>query len=209
MEKVFQNLYRAGNALNRRGQSHSYLLVRKEGNILIGHQSGPTPAEIREIKKLGGIDYQFICHNHDTLREGMHEKLHAKFGCELYHHLCERKAVRRKTKCAQSLFDDDGMALGSDFEAHYFPACTEGHSVYRWRSRGKYFLFTSHSMYIHDNQWDIHCRIRPKVADVAKLQVDYVFPGYTGLEDPAFYRLDDKLKRSFGRSIRKKLKEAA
>ena len=130
-------------------------------------------------------------------------------GGTLHHHEGEKKAVRRKTKCPQEPFGDEEMRLGSDFEAHYFPTCTEGHSVYRWKSRGRYFLFTSHSMYIQDDAWAIHCRICPQAAAVAKLEVDYVFPGYTALEEVAFYRLDDKLKRSFGRTIRKKLKEAA
>ena len=64
-------------------------------------------------------------------------------------------------------------------------------------------------MYIQDDAWAIHCRFCPQAAAVAKLEVDYVFPGYTALEEVAFYRLDDKLKRAFGRTIRKKLKEAA
>ena len=208
MERIFANLYRCGSTPNKRGLSHSYLLVRKEGNLLVCHQSGPSAADMKEIKKLGGIDSQFICHNHDTLRNGLHEELHAKFGCELHHHLGEKKAVRRKTKCPQNLFGDEGLNVGSDFQALYFPACTEGHSVYRWRSRGKYSLFTSHSMYIHDNKWNIHCRVRPQAAEVAKLQVDYVFPGYTALEDESFYRLDDRLKRSFSRTIRARLKAA-
>lgn len=64
-------------------------------------------------------------------------------------------------------------------------------------------------MYIRDNKWNIACRLRPQVAKVAKLQVDYVFPGYTGLEDETFYRLNDQLKKSFGRTLRAKLKSAA
>ena len=85
-EKVFQNLYRVDGALNKRGQSYTYLLVRKEGNILIGHQSVPSAADIREVKKLGGIAHQFICHSHHTLRDGEdkardpHAELHAAFG---------------------------------------------------------------------------------------------------------------------------------
>jgi hypothetical protein len=209
MERIFANLYRCGSTPNRRGLSHSYLLVRKEGNLLICHQTGPSAADIKEIKKLGGIDKQFLCHNHDTLRDGLHEELHAKFGCELYHHEDERKKVRRKTKCPQVTFDEKGLQLGSDFEALYFPACSEGHSIYRWKSRGKYFMITSHSMYIHDDKWDIQCRIRPAAAKVAKLHVDYVFPGYTGVEDESFYRINDKLQKSFGRTIRAKLKSAA
>ena len=141
--------------------------------MLVCHQSGPNAADIKEIKKLGGIDSQWICHNHDTLRDGLHEKLHKQFGCELRFHSVERPKVRKKTKCPLDPFDGDQPEVGSDFQALYFPACSEGHSVYRWR----YYLFTSHSMYIEDNKWQIQCRIRPQAAKVAKLPVDYVFPG--------------------------------
>ena len=44
MEKLFHNLYRTGTSANKRGFSHSYLLVRKEGNLLICHQQGPSAA---------------------------------------------------------------------------------------------------------------------------------------------------------------------
>ena len=50
--------------------------------------------------------------------------------------------------------------------------------------------------------------MRPPAAEVAKLQVDYIFPGYTAIEDASFYRLDDRLKRSFSRTIRARLRAA-
>ena len=76
MERVLTNLYRIG-APNRRGTSYTYLLVRKDGNLLIGHQSQPSKRDIGEIEKLGGIDSQWICHQHDTLTDDVHEDLHA------------------------------------------------------------------------------------------------------------------------------------
>ena len=79
MERIFANLYRCS-APNRRGTSHTYLLVRKEGNLLIGHQTAPQPEDFDEIEKLGGIHSQWICHHHDTIRNGVHEALHARFG---------------------------------------------------------------------------------------------------------------------------------
>ena len=155
MERIFANLYRCGGAPNKRGMSHTYLLVRKEGNLLVCHQSGPSKMEMGEIEKLGGIDSQWICHFHDTLLDGLHEKLHKRFGCMLHHNSIDRKGVRKKTKCPSVPFEDEGCQYGSDFEALHFPTCTAGHSVYRWRHRGKYYLFTSHAIYMRDNKWDL------------------------------------------------------
>ena len=62
MERVFANLYRIGGVKNSRGASYSYLLLRKGGNLLVCHQSGPSEQEIAEIEQLGGIASQWICH---------------------------------------------------------------------------------------------------------------------------------------------------
>jgi len=63
-------------------------------------------------------------------------------------------------------------------------------------------------MYMHDNKWDIHCRPHPESAKLEKLQIDYVFPGYTAVEDDAFYRLNDQTRKSFSKTLRAKLKAA-
>jgi len=207
MERIFANLYRIG-APNRRGASYTYLLVRKEGNVLVCHQTRPSDEDIDKIGQLGGIDSQWVCHNHDTVGDGFHEDMHARFGCMIHHHRDERKAVRRKTKCPEVQYGDEGLQLGSDFEAFYFPACTVGHSVFRWRYRGKYYLFTSHAMYLHDNKWDIQCRPHPEAAKLDKLQVDYVFPGYSEPDEDGFYRLNDQTRKSFSRALRAKLNAA-
>jgi len=173
MERIFANLYRVG-AENRRGTSHTYLLVRKEGNLLVCHQTRPSD-----------------------------EDMHARFGCEFHHHRDERKAVRKKTKCPEVQYGDDGLQFGPDFEALYFPACTVGHSVFRWRYRGKYYLFTSHAMYLRDNKWDIQSRPGPEATKLEKLRVDYVFPGYSNPDEDGFYRLNDQTKKSFSKTLRK------
>lgn len=203
MERIFSNLYRFS-APNRRGESHTYLLLRKTGNLLVCHQTRPPAEHIKEIEKLGGVDSQWICHNHDTVKDGFHEEMHDRFGCMIHHHQDERKAVRRKTKCPQAQYDNEGLQHGDDFEALYFPACTVGHSVFRWKNRGKYYLFTSHAIYNRNNEWDIHCRPQPEAAQLEKLHVDYVFPGYTSPEEDSFYRLNDQTRKSFAKALKAK-----
>ena len=215
MERIFANLYRFGGAPNKRGTSHTYLLVRKEGSLLVCHQSGPSAGDMDEIERLGGLDSQWVSHHHDINRDGLHQDLHDRFGCKLHHHRTDRRGVRGKTKCPVVQFGDEGVRHGSDFEALFFPTCSAGHSVYRWRHRGRYYLFTSHAIYLRDNKWNLQFnphRVslwRPQLAELAKLRVDYVFPGYIGPGEEPFYRLDDQLKRSLSRALRAKFKQTA
>ena len=81
MERVVSNLYRIGGEPDKGVQSHSYLLVRKTGNLFICHQSVPTPEDVKEIKQLGGIASQWVCHHHDANRKGRHDGLFKTFGC--------------------------------------------------------------------------------------------------------------------------------
>jgi len=215
MERIFASLYRLGSAPNRRGLSHSYLLLRKEGNLLVCHQSGPSAEDFDEIEKLGGIESQWISHQHDTIRGSLHEDLYTRFGCKLHHHRADSSGVRRKSKCPYVRFEDDGLEHGSDFEAVYLPTCTVGHTVFRWRNRGKYFLFTSHALYRQNNKWALqfakHHRSHwlPHLAKLGKLRVDYVFPGYTEVHAEGFYRLDDQMRNSLSRALRTRFKAAS
>jgi hypothetical protein len=201
MERVFANLYRMG-AGNKRGVSYTYLLVRKEGNILVCHQTRPSDADMEEIDGLGGIGSQWVCHNHDVVRNGFHEAAYERFGCSLHHHKGERQAVRKKTKCPLETFGDEGLIFDTDFDALFFPACTAGHSLYRWKYRGKYYLFTSHAMYLNEGDWRIQCRPQPEAARIDKLQIDYVFPGYSPPQEQGFYRLDDRTRKALSEKIR-------
>jgi hypothetical protein len=208
VERIFANLYRIG-APNRRGISYTYFLVRKAGNLLVCHQSAPSAADIKQMQSLGGVDSQWICHHHDTIRDGSsHEKLHDRFGCVLHHHKTDRTGVRKRAKCPAEQFGDDGCQYGDDFEAMFFPTCTAGHSVFRWRSRGKYYLFSSHAIYMRDSKWDLHfnehrvSQWSPRREQLGKLRLDYVFPGYSSPEDSGFYRLNDQTRRSFARALK-------
>jgi glyoxylase-like metal-dependent hydrolase (beta-lactamase superfamily II) len=163
---------------------------------------------------MGGLESQWVCHSHDLIRGSLHQDLHDRFGCPLHYHKIDRPRVRKKTKCPSVEFEGDGTQHGSDFEALFLPTCTAGHSIYRWRSRGKYFLFTSHAIYQRDSAWNLqfnqsHIADWSQLATLAKFRVDYVFPGYTAVDEADFYRLDDRARKSFSRALRAKLKQAA
>jgi len=70
-------------------------------------------------------------------------------------------------------------------------------------------------MYYRDNEWDLRFNSNvadywlPQVHTLANLQVDYLFPGYTSVEEPAFCQLDKKAKESLSDAVKAKSREAA
>ncbi|NKB66383.1 MAG: hypothetical protein GKR89_04940 [Candidatus Latescibacteria bacterium] len=210
MERIFANLFRisAPRGKTGKGLSHTYFLKRKKGNILISHKAVPTPEDLAEIEAMGGIESQWVCHTHDLLRGSSHKKLHAQFGCTLHYHGIERPHVEKKIKCPTDHHGNEGLQYGSDFEVFYWPTCTSGHCIFRWRSQGKYYLFTSHSIFLSDNEWKIDTNkwhledLRPQLARLRKLRMDYVFPGYSLAREIGFYRLNDQTRKSFAKALK-------
>ena len=202
MEQILRQVIRFTGPFTKKELGHSYLLLRDEGNILVACHSGPeSPEELDEVEKLGGISSQWVCHQHDVNRNGLHERLHDRFGCSLHHHERDRSGVSKRTTCPVDPFGDDGANVGSDFEAHYYPACMDGHSIYRWNMGGKYLLITAHSFYLRDGEWNLFVPegprlrrelMRPQLPKIAKLKVDFVMPGYSAVSDEGetFYKLN-------------------
>jgi hypothetical protein len=206
MERVFTNLYRIG-APHSMGMSYTYCLVREGGNLLICHGTQLSAKDMGVIAELGGLDSQWICHQHDVMPGAVHEALYHRFGCVLHHHSQDRPAVRKKTKCPVEQHGDEGLEYAPDFEVIYWPSCTSGHCIFRWQNRGRYYLFTSHAIYSRDGQWELQCNkrriehLRPHATRLAAKQVDYVFPGYSPVEESGFYRLSGQTRKSLAEAM--------
>jgi hypothetical protein len=206
MEKVFTNIYRMGKSSRTRGASYTYFLKRAKGNLLICHQTPPTDEDLDEIETLGGIDSQWVCHSHDAIKGTTHKQIHERFGAPLHVHRIDRGRVLSKARCEMDIFEGDGTTLGDDFEAFFLPTCSPGHSIYRWKSRGKYYLFTSHAMYYRDDAWDLqfnqHNDWHRQVGPLSKQHIDYVLPGYSPSEEKGFYSLDDDMRQGLTKALR-------
>ena len=69
-------------------------------------------------------------------------------------------------------------------------------------------LFTSHAIYMRDNEWNLLFNPhrmdswRPQLARLGKLRVDYVFPGYSSPDETGFYRLNDQTRKSLAKALR-------
>lgn len=215
MERIFPNLYRFdfGPRGPENSMSHSYLLVRKAGNLLICHcYRGTSVMDYAdEVDKLGGIDLQFVPHFHDAKRGDLHQDLYDRFGCELSYHEGERKSIRTKTKCPAEEFGDAGLKLGSDFEAHYFPGHTPGMSIFSWQYRGKTFLFPSHVIGLQEGEWRVtyapHLvpKQKSRFMELAKMDVDYWVRGGSADGRKEYHALSTTEKKALQKTLREKI----
>ena len=214
MERIFANLYRFSDGPRgpAKKMSYTYLLVRKQGNLLIRHWGlSSVFGYLDAIEELGGIDQQFVAHHHDAKRGDLHARLHARCGCKLNYHQAERRAVRIKTKCPEQEYGDEGLQLGSDFEAHFFPGHTAGMSIFHWRNRGKHFLFPSHVIQYHNDEWYVQfdpllmSNLHAQFADLATLPVDYLLPGASAGDKEPIHQFTDSTRKLFHRTLRAKL----
>jgi hypothetical protein len=130
--------------------------VRKEGNLLLpsGDGGGTVADLLNDIEALGGVDTQFVTHNHDV-NGPFQEAVYDRFEAKLSYHVAEHNAVVEKTKCPSVEFGDEGVQLGSDFQALYFPSCCAGSSLYYWQDSGNHFLFTSHVINMVEDGWQV------------------------------------------------------
>lgn len=219
MQKIFPSLYRAdfGPRGADKQMSHSYLLVRKQGNLLICHcnRGSNILDHLDEIEALGGIDTQFVPHFHDAKRGDLHQQLYDRFGCEICYHEGERQSMRTKTKCPEREFGNEGLQLGSDFEAHFFPGHTPGMSVFTWKHRGKRFLFPSHVIGLEDKAW--RTSFAPHLApdqksrfgELAKMDIDVWVRGGSAEGRQAYHVLTSMEKKALKRVLREKINPKA
>ena len=214
-KQIFANLYRIDSHLRKKSGkvSYSYLLVRKQGNLLICNQQSLVDGCLEEIDALGGIDTQLIARYTDSKRGDYHDMLHRRFGCKLCYHEAERSMTRTKTKCPAVTFGDDGLEIGADFKAHLFSNHhRSGACLFSWRYRGKNYLFSGGGAKPGDDEWDMHFdpelwpEKRALFGELLKLKLDYMLPDSSAAGEEDIHRFTEKTRRLFFRSIRSKLK---
>ncbi len=218
MEKIFPNLYRFTDESHRKETLYSFLLVREDGNLLLPAQGGSVIDHFDAIDELGGVNKQLVTHNHDVSGP-VHEAVQERFGAKLHHHSAEQEAVTEKTSCETEGFGDEGLALGSDFRAIYFPSCCVGSSVFHWQNEGACYLFTSHVINRVEGEWKMDLDLwqyrnlrdweddascpdpRPGLTEIGELQLNYTMPNVwkEGMEE--YHRFDPDSRKSFSEAL--------
>ncbi len=205
MEKILPGVYRF--SVGKRRRSYSYLLLRKQGNLLVCHANrGSSVVDfLDEVEDLGGIAWQFVCEGADAAGGELHEQLYDRFGCMLSCHERDRKKVAKKTACPVSEFGEDGLALDRDFRA-----LDIGHTVFHWRNRGKHFLLPGHAIELHDDGWGLHTHpvadLRTSLAALADLPVDYLLPGRTAPREEEYHTFTDRSRRDYHQALQERLR---
>ena len=204
MKEIFPGVYRFSKGKNSR--AHSYLLVRKQGNLLIcqTNQGSSIIDFLDEVEQLGGIAQQFVAHRHDASTGELHQLLYERFGCTLSYHERHRKQIEKKTECPVFEFGDEGLELGGDFHA-----IDIGRTVFHWSDRGKHFLIPNHAVRRHDEEWNIHMDplldLPSQLARLLELPVDYLLPGHTSPSDEEFHTFTDRSLKAYHQAVRERL----
>ena len=208
MNEILPGVYRFSKG--KKSRAHSYLLVRKQGNLLIFHanQGSSVVDFLDEVERLGGITQQFVPHRNEAASRGeLHELLYERFGCTLSYHERDRKRIEKKTECPASEFGDEGLELGGDFHA-----IDMGHTVFHWSYRGRHFLFPGHAVRRHDEEWGIHMDPlldrSSQLARLLELPVNYLLPGHTSPRDDDFHTFTDRSLKAYHQAIRENLTPA-
>lgn len=174
--------------------------MRKDGNLLLPGYVPAIADHLDEIDKLGGVEFQFLTHFHDVL-PGLHEQLHKRFGSRLCYNKAARAKVRQKSECPAEEFSNDGINLGTDFESIDFPGHTAGHTIFRWRYRGKSYLFPGHSMKLIFGRWELFYKAKKSDQFDDLCEADYLLPSASPHGSEEHHRFIEPTRVAFREAI--------
>jgi hypothetical protein len=153
LRELFPSLFlvhaRTGNA------GFSYLIKRKQGNILIpAYNKELIDARLDDIEKLGGVSAIYINGKHNAKMPNFPSAL-----TEKYHPPIHISDIDAKTYHAPSKLPNvqpipfRRQRLADDLEAVPFPGYSKGGMAYLWQSKGKKYLFAGITITRINNEW--------------------------------------------------------
>jgi glyoxylase-like metal-dependent hydrolase (beta-lactamase superfamily II)/ferredoxin len=149
-ELVDENVYFCGFASESSYGASSYLIVRKEGNVLIDSPRFARPLAKR-IAEMGGVKLMFLTHRDDVAD---HEKWASEFGAERIMH---RDDIGRSTSgIEKKLSGDDAISLDEDLIVIPTPGHTRGHAVLLYLNK---YLFSGDHVWWSDNYHSLNASV--------------------------------------------------
>lgn len=132
-QPIEDNVFFCGFASAASYGASSYLIVRKEGNVLV---DSPRFAArlVQKLEEMGGVRWMFLSHVDDIAD---HARFRRHFGCERIIH--SREVHPAIADIEWQLEGDQAQDLGPDLLAIPTPGHTRGHMVLLYREG---FLFT-------------------------------------------------------------------
>ncbi|HYI09188.1 MAG TPA: MBL fold metallo-hydrolase [Thermoanaerobaculia bacterium] len=178
-ELVVEDVYRCGYAAEGSFGAISYLVRRREGNLLVDSPRFAAPLA-RNLDALGGVSTMLLTHQDDVAD---HAKFRERFGCERVLHADDVRAgtagVERKVGGNEPVELEPGLLMIPT------PGHTRGHAVFLYRdcflftgdhlawsaSRGHLYAFRSACWY----SWSEQIRSMERLLDYS---FEWVLPGH-------------------------------
>ncbi|MCU0516239.1 MAG: MBL fold metallo-hydrolase [Oscillatoria sp. Prado101] len=130
---VSENVYHCGYHSKDSYGAASYLIVRREGNILVDSPRF-TPPLVKRLEEMGGIKYMYLTHRDDVAD---HQKYKEHFGCQRILHADE---ITTGTKDVEiKLTGNQPVELAANLLIIPVPGHTKGHTVLLYNSK---YLFS-------------------------------------------------------------------
>lgn len=149
-ELVDENVYFCGFASESSFGASSYLIVRKEGNVLVDSPRFARPLAKR-IEEMGGVKFMFLTHRDDVAD---HEKWASHFKAERIMH---RDDIGRSlADIERKLSGHSAISLDDDLIVIPTPGHTRGHAVLLYRDK---YLFSGDHVWWSDNYRSLNASV--------------------------------------------------
>ena len=146
-ETVDQNVYFCGFASESSYGASSYLIVRREGNVLVDSPRFARPL-VRRIEELGGVKLMFLTHRDDVAD---HEQWAGHFNAERVMHRDD--TGRSLTGIERTLTGQEAIPLDEDLLAIPTPGHTRGHTVLLYENK---YLFSGDHLWWSPTHNSLH-----------------------------------------------------
>jgi glyoxylase-like metal-dependent hydrolase (beta-lactamase superfamily II)/ferredoxin len=176
---VAENVYHCGYHAENSYGAASYLIQRREGNVLVDSPRF-TPPLVKRIEEMGGIQYLYLTHQDDVAD---HQKYAEHFGCKRILHTDDINNGTRGVEI--QLTGSEVMQLEPDLLIIPVPGHTKGHTVLLYKNQ---FLFTGdhlawsdqyHQLIAFRNAcWYSWSELTKSMGKLTNYSFEWVLPGH-------------------------------
>jgi glyoxylase-like metal-dependent hydrolase (beta-lactamase superfamily II)/ferredoxin len=176
---VAGNVYHCGYHAENSYGAASYLIQRREGNVLVDSPRF-TPPLVKRIEEMGGIQYLYLTHQDDVAD---HQKYAEHFGCKRILHTDDINNGTRGVEI--QLSGSEVMQLEPDLLIIPVPGHTKGHTVLLYKNQ---FLFTGdhlawsdqyHQLIAFRNAcWYSWSELTKSMGKLTNYSFEWVLPGH-------------------------------
>jgi hypothetical protein len=201
MERVLPGLYASAPEALGFGPDlviRAFLLQRESGNVLIYRSAGLEQA-VDEINDLGGIERQYLNHNHEA--SPVNNWVAETFGAPLHVHAADAAEAQSVADVAATFTDHHVL---EDLEVIPIPGHTPGATVFLWNTGEHRILFTGDTIFFNRQNWS--AAVLDEVSDRAQyleglerlrsLDFDVIVPSITTGDDPYYEVVESNVAKA-------------